>query len=65
MNKKLRELFVLLDIPTSRLYITDEETGAGYITYYGDNVFARWTTYQQGIALLQQYLSAPPINEYE
>lgn len=52
---KIKELIVELQLLHATLHITDRRTGAGYITNTNDAVFARWGSYTDAIALLEQY----------
>lgn len=52
-----------LDLPLkTKIMITDEETGAGYVCYgdrcTNDTVLVRWSSYESGISALQRYLDA-------
>lgn len=52
-----------LDLPLgTRLIITNEETGAGYvcsgINCINDIVLARWSDYHEGIYVLKGYVAA-------
>ncbi len=56
MNK-LHSLYTKLNLPDTQLIILDEFTGAGYIEIAEINVFARWGSYEEGIAVLSQYVA--------
>ncbi len=46
----------------TRIMFTDKETGAGYVCFgdkcTNDTILARWTSYNEGIRVLQAYVDA-------
>lgn len=61
MNKyKLIDLYTDLDLPNTKLVITDDNSGRGYIATddEADNVIVGWGSYQEGIRILEAYLRA-------
>ena len=58
LEDRLFSLFFALQLTETSLILVDRITGAGYILYGNDQIFARWGTYQEGIQLLQAYKDA-------
>jgi len=60
--RRIRGLIEQLHLPFHTRLLINKETGAGYIcigsTCASDTVLARWTSYNEGITLLNAYLDA-------